>query len=134
MKTALALTLILALPAYAQVSLDAPRRALLSGSEGQNVVRDTKGGLFLAGLGLTAAGLLLGGAGFAVLYVCREGQSCHDDKTLQTLGWALAAPGVLPLAVGLLLLYITVGRQSRVAMGVMPTPDGGLVASGAFRF
>jgi hypothetical protein len=70
-----------------------------------------------------------------VLYVCREGQQCHDDKTLQTVGWALAAPGVIPLAIGLFLLYLTVGGKSgRIAMGVMPIANGGLAASGAFRF
>src|SRR4051812_2353476 len=112
MRTALlVVTLTLAVPAAAQVHLDAPRRALLGGSEGQNPVADTKGGMFLVGLGLTAAGLVLGGAGFGILYACREGEQCHDDKTLNIVGWALAAPGVVPLAIGLFLLYAAVGGK-----------------------
>ena len=138
MRTALLLAaLIFAVPAYAQASLgSAPRRALLSDSEGHaSVASDAKGSMFLIGLGLTGAGLLLGGAGFAVLYACREGTECHSDKTLQTAGWVLAAPGVIPLAIGLFMLYAAVGgKSSGVALGVMPLPDGGLVASGAFRF
>ncbi len=109
-------------------------------------VRDTRGGLFLLGLGLTAAGLVLGGAGFAVLWFCGEGSSCHSNSTT-VIGWALAAPGILPLAAGIILLYITVdggrrgGRISQLLPGgddwaitLAPTPGGGAAAVGLWRF
>ncbi len=107
-------------------------------------VRDTRDSLFLLGLGLTAGGLLLGGAGFLVLYLCQEGSSCYGKDTT-IAGWALAAPGVLPLAAGLILLYITVGgRGGRLAsllpagenwaVAFAPVPGGGAAASGVFRF
>ena len=158
MRTALLLAaLVAAVPARAQVRLlDAPGlgpsagllptgRGLLSAAEGQNPVRDTKASLFLVGLGLVGAGLVLGGAGFAILYVCREGQQCHSDRTLQTAGWVLAAPGVIPLAVGLLLVYISSGGRGRgaapamhratpLSWGLMPLPGAGAIATGAFRF
>jgi hypothetical protein len=69
---------------------------------------------FLIGLGLTGAGLVLGGAGIAVLYVCREGTDCHQDKGLQAAGWVLAAPGLIPLVVGLVLIYISTGGRVRI--------------------
>jgi hypothetical protein len=108
-------------------------------------VRDTKGGLFLAGLGLTAAGLVLGGAGFAVLWFCGEGSSCHSNNTT-IIGWALAAPGILPLAAGIIILYITLdgGRRGRLAqllpggddwaVTMAPMPGGGAAAVGMLRF
>jgi hypothetical protein len=142
MRTALVVVaLMAAAPAFAEGLASVPRRALLMDSEGQKAVSDTKASFFLIGLGLTGAGLLLGGAGFGVLYACREGQQCHDDKTLQTVGWVLAAPGVVPLAIGLIMLYISVGGKSgggshaasSVALGLQPVP-GGAVASAAFRW
>jgi len=149
MRTVLLLAaLTLAIPARAQyASLDTltPRRMLLGGAEGQNPVRDFKTSLFLVGLGLTGAGLVLGGAGFAILYLCREGTSCYGDQGLRTAGWVLAAPGIIPLAVGLVLIYITVGGRSGgggakihgaapVSLGFVPLPGGGGFATGAFRF
>lgn len=147
MRTVLLLTaLTLAMPARAQVSLDTltPRRMLLGGALGHDPVSDAKGGMFLVGLGLVGAGLVLGGAGFAVLYVCREGQSCYGDQTLRTAGWILAAPGIIPLAVGLFLLYLSVGGKgggggrvhssAPVSLGFVPLPGGGGLATGAFRF
>lgn len=106
-------------------------------------VRDTRTVLLLTGLGLTAAGLVLGGAGFAVLSLCQEGSSCYSKNTT-IIGWALAAPGVLPLAAGLIILYIVVGgRGGRVAellphgdnwaVALAPAP-GGAAATGVFRF
>lgn len=134
----LAVAVLLAVPAFAQANLaGAPRRALLSGSQGSNP--KTKGSLVLVGLGLTAAGLVLGGAGFGILYACREGQECHGDKTLNIVGWALAAPGVIPLAIGLIILYGAVGGgkgshgASAISWGVSPLP-GGAIGSAAFRF
>src|SRR5262245_17201166 len=115
MRTVLLLAaLTLAIPARAQATLGTlkPRQGLLSGAEGQNPVSDTKASLFLVGLGLVGAGLVLGGAGFAILYVCREGQACHADKGLTTAGWVLAAPGLIPLAVGVVLIYISSGGKS----------------------
>ncbi len=147
MRTVLLLAVLtLAVPARAQVALDTltPRRMLLGGSEGQNPVRDIKTSMFLVGLGLTGAGLVLGGAGFAILYVCREGQACYGDQTLRTAGWVLAAPGIIPLAVGLFLIYISVGSKggggakvhsaAPVTLGFVPLPGGGGLATGAFNF
>ncbi|MFT3841631.1 MAG: hypothetical protein QM723_31875 [Myxococcaceae bacterium] len=109
-------------------------------------VRDSKGALFLAGLGLTAAGLILGGAGFAVLWFCGEGSSCHSENTT-IIGWALAAPGILPLVAGIIILYITLdggrrgGRLAELLPGgddwaitMAPMPGGGAAAMGLWRF
>ena len=63
-----------------------------------------------------------------------------DDTAEARAGWVLAAPGVIPLAVGLLLIYLSTGGKgashvaNAVSLGVMPLPDGGAIASGAFRF
>jgi hypothetical protein len=113
------------------------------GSMGQvpvDPVRDTRATTFLVGLGLVGAGLVLGGAGFAILYVCREGQECHADQTLRTVGWVLAAPGIIPLGVGLLLLYVSSGGRGGThaasalsSLTVSPLPGGAFV-SGGLRF
>ena len=96
--------------------------------------------LFLLGLGLTAGGLLLGGGGFAVLYGCREGTGCYGDVTT-VIGWALAAPGVIPLTIGLIMMYGASGSSGRVAVpsaatqrwafGVSPLRDGALFSAAA---
>jgi len=83
---------------------------------------------FLTGLGLTAAGLVLGGAGFAILYACPEGSSCWSPG-LETAGWVLAAPGVLPLATGLVMLYISVGGSSHAAVTPPADSRGTMVAA-----
>ncbi|MBL8953368.1 MAG: hypothetical protein JNK82_21520 [Myxococcaceae bacterium] len=140
--------LTLAVPARAQVAMGTltPRRLLLGGSEGQNPVSDTRASLFLIGLGLVGAGLVLGGAGFAILYVCREGEQCYGDQTLRTAGWVLAAPGIIPLVVGVIMLYAGVGGSSSggggskvrralpVTLGFAPLPGGGGFATGTFNF
>ena len=54
----------------------------------------TQGSFLLLGLGLTLGGLVLGGAGFAVLYLCREGTGCYNNTTT-IVGWVLAAPGIV---------------------------------------
>ncbi|MFT3711714.1 MAG: hypothetical protein QM817_29095 [Archangium sp.] len=101
------------------------------------------GSLFLLGLGLTAGGLVLGAGGFAVLYVCREGTACHSDATT-VIGWVLAAPGIIPLTIGLIMMYVSTGSSGRVtspkvapsqswAFGFTPLKDGGFV-SAATRF
>lgn len=107
--------------------------------------RDSRGTALLIGLGLVGAGVTLGGAGFAVLYACREGTNCHQDKTVQTVGWVLAAPGILPLVVGAVLVYGSVGGRSRGggggvftapqslprwSVGLAPLPGGGAVSAG----
>ncbi len=97
----------------------------------------------LLGLSLTGAGLVLGGAGFAVLYLCREGTACHNN-TNTTVGWVLAAPGILPLVVGVAILYFGTGGGRRAdlspaeqvgqwAFSAIPLSGGGLI-SGAVRF
>jgi len=82
---------------------------------------------FLLGLGLAVAGLVLGGGGFAVLYGCREGTACHGDATT-VLGWALAAPGIIPLAVGLIMMYASRDGHGRVE--VTPSSSAGQWALG----
>lgn len=152
-----ALVIGLALPARAQSSLGTltPRRGLLSQSQGHNgPVAHAKADFFLIGLGLTAAGLVLGGAGFAVLYLCRDTSaqgttnSCHNQTTT-TVGWVLAAPGLVPLVVGLFMLYAGTGSsrssggssfhgaaplKGLLGIGLAPLPGGGAMASGTFRF
>jgi hypothetical protein len=96
--------------------------------------------LFLLGLGLAAGGLLLGAGGFAVLYGCREGTGCYGDVTT-VIGWVLAAPGVIPLTVGLIMMYGASGSNGRVAapgtstqgwaFGLSPLRDGALVSAAA---
>jgi hypothetical protein len=124
---------------YAGLGSLTPRQHLLDGAQGASA---GSGGLFLIGLGLAAAGLVLGGAGFAILYLCREGTDCHQDRTLQTVGWVVAAPGIIPLAVGLFLMYISVGGKggggthgaSAVSFGLVPLSGGGAFASGTVKF
>lgn len=104
------------------------------------VVRHVSTDFFLLGLGLAAGGLVLGGAGFAVLYVCREGTACYGDVT-QVIGWILAAPGLIPLTVGLIMMYASSGSSVRVsapsasaqrwAFGVAPLRDGALFSAAA---
>jgi hypothetical protein len=102
------------------------------------VVRHVQTDFFLLGLGLAAGGLVLGGAGFAVLYVCREGTACYGDVT-QVIGWVLAAPGLIPLGIGLIMMYASSGSSVRVsapvntagrwALGVAPLRDGALFSA-----
>src|SRR5215472_2037412 len=49
-------------------------------------IPDSRGSLFLIGLGLVGSGLVLGGAGFGVLYYCGQGTGYCTD-TVNTLGW-----------------------------------------------
>ena len=107
-------------------------------------VRETAtGSLLLLGLGLTGAGLVLGGAGFALLYLCRDGTDCHNNTTT-TVGWVLAAPGILPLIVGVAILYFGTGGGRRAdltptekagqwAFSASPLSGGGML-SGSVRF
>lgn len=93
---------------------------------------------FLLGLGLAAGGLVLGSAGFAVLYGCREGTPCYGEVTT-TIGWILAAPGVIPLTIGLIMMYASSGHSGRVALpagssqrwavGLAPLRDGALFSA-----
>lgn len=96
---------------------------------------------FLLGLGLAAGGLVLGAGGFAVLYACRVGTECYGDVTT-VIGWVLAAPGVIPLTIGLIMMYgASGGRGGRVAapsgatqrwaVGVAPLRDGALFSAAA---
>lgn len=104
------------------------------------VVRHAAFDTFLLGLGLAAGGLVLGGAGFAVLYGCREGTPCFGDVTT-VIGWALAAPGIIPLGVGLIMMYASSGGSGRVAgpagstqrwaVGFSPLREGALFSAGA---
>lgn len=98
------------------------------------------GSSFVLGLGLTVGGLVLSGGGFAVLYGCRNGTECHGDGTT-ALGWALAAPGIIPLVVGLIVMYASIGDRERVevtpsssagqwALGVSVLPGGALAVAG----
>ena len=112
------------------------------GNVGARVERDTRSSLFLLGLGLVGVGLVSGGAGLAILYYCPTGSTCYSDALYYT-GWALAAPGLIPLAIGALLVYITTdgGRGRRAAapthrnianwgVSATPTPGGAFVSAG----
>jgi hypothetical protein len=159
-------SLALAMPARAHSllsSVSTPRQSLLEGAKGQlDPVAHVQTDFFLLGLALVGAGLVLGGAGFAILYACREGTSCYgyDDVTgeptgksaLRIVGWCLAAPGIIPLGIGLFLIYISSGGRgggvhgARIAgsgsgfkeppwsFGFAPLPGGGGVGSIGFRF
>lgn len=113
--------------------------APLAPSPSAPVVR-TSADFFLLGLGLAGAGLVLGGVGFAVLYLCREGTTCAGNTSLY-IGWALAAPGVLPLVVGLAMMYFSSGGKARAdretaasasrwVLTAAPIPGGGMVGGG----
>ena len=96
---------------------------LLDSTEGQlDPVRHAKTDLFLLGLGLTIGGLILGGAGFAELYLCQEGSSCYNPPTSNYIGYALAAPGILPLAAGLIILYLFTGGRRGFAEAEEASP------------
>ncbi len=102
------------------------------------VARAAEGGALLLGLALMGAGLVLGGAGFAVLYACRSGTACYGDTT-QIVGWALAAPGVVPLVVGGVIVYGVTQSNGRRASGPRGRPrlaewgvTAGPIPGGAF--
>jgi len=108
------------------------------------VARHAETDVFLLGLGLAAGGLVLGGAGFAVLYACREGTTCYSEP-VTVLGWVLAAPGLIPLAIGLAMMWAVSGNRSnrvsvptsaaaRWAFGLSPLAGGGGVFSAVTRF
>jgi hypothetical protein len=141
-----ALILLLALPAAAQSTWtpDVPRQQFAKTTTG--FFAETRAGMFFAGLGLVGAGLLLGGAGFALLYTCNEGADCDTQGHTRTVGWILAAPGLIPLAVGAVLVWISTGGRASVrvdnsepattlpfALGLAPV-RGGAVSSATFSF
>jgi hypothetical protein len=141
-----ALILLLALPAYAQSTWtpDVPRQQFAKTATG--FFAETRAGLFFAGLGLVGAGLILGGAGFALLYTCNEGADCDTQGHTRTVGWILAAPGLIPLAVGAILVWVSTGGRTGMrvdneapaptlpfALGLAPV-RGGAVSSATFAF
>lgn len=140
MRSPVLLALVIALVCTtAHAAIDSPRLRLLDASTGQlDPVRHAKTDLFLLGLGLTLGGLVLGGAGFAILAVCQEGASCYSQTTT-IIGWCLAAPGILPLAAGLIILYLFTGNRRsladatdlkpRWALAAVPLRGGGLVGA-----
>ena len=95
------------------------------------------GTILLIGLSLIGTGLIAGGAGFAVLLVCfPDGELYCEDDTTRVVGWVLAAPGVLPLIAGGILVYVALeagssryGKRSRpgkLAFSASPVPGGGM--------
>ena len=106
-----------------------------------NPLNPVRGSAVLLGLSLVGAGLVLGGGGFAVLYLCREGTGCHNETTT-IVGWVLAAPGIIPLLVGAIILYGSSGRSDLLmpsntagkwAFGFSTLSGGGLL-NGSVRF
>ena len=93
----------------------------------------------IAGLGLMAGGIVAGAAGFTLLYFCDPvGQIGCYDSGLNVVGWVLAAPGIIPLAIGSIMVYIAVNSSSRysaappralTAMYVSPVPGGAMVGT-----
>ena len=76
-----------------------------------------------------------------MLYLCREGTGCHNETTT-IVGWVLAAPGIIPLLVGAIILYGSSGRADLLmpsntagkwAFGFSPLSGGGLL-NGSVRF
>ena len=146
MKNPLALTLaLLLLGGAAHASAGASKLHLLDQSEGQlDPVAHAKTDLFLLGLGLVGGGLVLGGAGFIYLYFCNQraaSGSCQPPDLY--IGYGLAAPGLLPLAAGLIIIYLfTGGRHGSTmvdsvkpswALALVPLGGGGMIgASGTF--
>ena len=140
------LVVLVASAAHAQTTWtpDVPRQQFIR-STTADFFSDTRAGMFFAGLGLMAAGLVLGGAGFALLYTCQEGADCDVQGHTRTVGWILAAPGLIPLGVGALLVYISSGGRASVrvdnappatlpfAFGLAPI-RGGAVSSATFAF
>lgn len=127
----LALVAGLSLPAHAKARLlDSPSASnnpsahLLPVNQLPTPGNHGKFDFFLLGLGLTLGGLSLGAAGFAILAICDEGSSCYSPTT-RTLGWILAAPGIIPLVVGLVMLYVSVGGKRGMAFGPSATDGGG---------
>lgn len=104
------------------------------------VVRHAEFDVFFLGLGLAAGGLVLGAGGFTVLYLCRPGTECNGDVST-AIGWILAAPGIIPLTVGLIMMYAASGNRGRVsapssatqgwAFGLAPLKDGALFSAAA---
>ncbi|HEV8321667.1 MAG TPA: hypothetical protein VG389_08650 [Myxococcota bacterium] len=99
--------------------------------------------LLLPGLGLMAGGIVAGAAGFMLLYFCDPAGviGCYDP-TLNVVGWVLAAPGIIPLAIGSILVYISLNSSrgyaaappaALTAMYVSPV-RGGAVVSTSFTF
>lgn len=150
MRLSVALILGLAIPALATPRLLEPgdvqladyHRAVAPHSAVplSPVVRHATVDIFFLGLGLAAGGLVLGAGGFALLYGCREGTGCYGEVTT-VIGWVLAAPGIIPLTVGLIMMYAASGRSGRVtapmnssqrwAFGVAPIRDGALFSAAA---
>jgi hypothetical protein len=95
--------------------------------------------MLILGLGLMAGGIVAGAAGFTLLYLCDPvGQIGCYDQALNVTGWVLAAPGILPLAIGGILVYIAVNSPRRysaappralTAMYVSPVPGGAMVGT-----
>jgi hypothetical protein len=114
-------------------------------SPAQAVNAANDGSRLLLGLALMGAGLVAGGAGFAVLYFCQQGSSCYGDATTY-VGWGLAAPGIVPLVVGGILVYSVVGNSgrrtalpvartlARVGASAVPLPGGGAIVGATFTF
>jgi hypothetical protein len=107
---------------------------------------DGRGQMLLIGLGLVGAGLVAGGAGIAVLVACDNPMSsCHGDAA--TIGgWVLAAPGILPLLVGGVMVYVAMPDSNRRVMlpsprmrglaglSATPLPGGGGAVGASFVF
>jgi hypothetical protein len=97
--------------------------------------------LFFAGFFLVGAGLLAGGAGFTILGICsQDDEDCSD--TLVGVGWALAAPGIPPVVIGLGFLLLSDRTSASLppsyrdpwyraaTIALQPTPGGGVASLG----
>lgn len=153
-STLVVLLVVVALPAAAKPHLLEPGTVQFADYHGAApinpvaplapVARHAETDFFLLGLGLAAGGLVLGGAGFAVLYACREGTTCYSEP-ITVLGWVLAAPGLIPLTIGIIMMWAVSGNSSnrvavptsttaRWAFGLSPLPGGGGFFSAGTRF
>lgn len=95
------------------LSLDAPtvpRSASLLSSHGRwhsspSYQSSGSSDLVLNGLLLVGVGLVAGAGGFGIMAACPQGSRCYSD-TLNTVAWVLAAPGIIPLVVGVFFIYL----------------------------
>jgi hypothetical protein len=120
------LTVASAASAFEPVALDAPtvpRSASLLDAHDRShrspsFSSSGSSDLLLNGLLLVGVGLVAGAGGFGIMAACPQGSACYSE-TLNTVAWVLAAPGIIPLVVGLFFIYLGSPNQH----GNLLSPD-----------
>ena len=90
----------------------------------RDIVEETSSRGFWLGMGFGAIllGLALGGAGFAILSECGKGTACYSEE-LEIVGWVLAAPGILPLAAGSIIVYVVLNSDGYASHSIGQEPQ-----------